>query len=392
LKTLVFLLALGILPVCAVGEEPEHKEYKGKSLDYWITRTQPEYGVSDRREAIRTLQQIGVWQARRPPVAVSIEWEAAAIVPTLNGLLRDNDEAVRAEAALAFCGIDRMAVKAAIPALTELLSDKNEGVRNNAASALSFKGPAAEPAIPVLVKVLVKDASPRVRHQAAFALRTAGPKGVDALMGMLDDKRLDVRRTVVGVFEATYPCDPPEETPLAAVPKLVALLQDESLDIRKSAAVSLARISDVPAEAIAAVLHHKDIEVRRIAAGTLLSRDKMKRFQAELLELMNGDTAFCRQYAGALGCVGAQSVPILMKLLDDHDPAVRANAASSLGGVGPEAKEAADALKRLLTDFTELPNGDLDDRVCHHAGIALNQILGDKDYRKGLPYQRPDGK
>ena len=83
---------------------------------------------------------------------------------------------------------------------------------------------------------------------------------------------------------------------------------------------------------------------------------------------------------------------MLVKLLGDSDPTVRGDAASSLGELGPAAKDAAGALKRLLTDLAEIPHSDLDDRVCHHAGLALNRILGDKDYEEGLPYKRPDGK
>lgn len=328
----------------------------------------------------------------RAPVSASSNWVAAAIVPTLNGLLKDKDAGVREEAALAFCGIDRKAIKDALPALTELLRDQNERVRRNAASALSFKGPTVEPSIPDLVLAIKQDASPKVRSQAAVALMTGGSKAVESLVRMLDDKNVLVRRAVVGVFEFTYPDESPEKTRPAAAPKLVARLQDESPDIRKSAAIALARISDLPLEVIAALLHHQDIEVRHVAAATLLSGDKTaKRLQAELLEFMNGDMAFCRTNAGALGCVGPKSVPILVKLLDDYDPAVRGAAASSLGGVGPAAKEAVGALKRLLTDLAEIPNTDLDDRVCHRAGVALNQILGDKDYREGLPPKRPDG-
>lgn len=83
-------------------------------------------------------------------------------------------------------------------------------------------------------------------------------------------------------------------------------------------------------------------------------------------------------------------MPILLKLLDDPEPRIRAAAASSLGGLGPAAKDAAEPLKRLLGDTTQLR--DLGESVCHHAADALNRILGDKDYRQGLPKIPKDGK
>ena len=40
------------------------------------------------------------------------------------------------------------------------------------------------------------------------------------------------------MFEGQYPNDDPHETPFKAVPKFVALLQDESPEVRKSAAIA----------------------------------------------------------------------------------------------------------------------------------------------------------
>jgi hypothetical protein len=120
-------------------------------------------------------------------------------------------------------------------------------------------------------------------------------------------------------------------------------------------------------------------------------RTTSKQFQEEMLEFIAGDLAFCQNNARLLSRAGPKSVPVLMKLLDDPSPYVRGDAASALGELGPAAKEAAEPLKRLLTDHAAIQGRDLDDRVCHHAASALNQILRDKDYRVGLPRKRPDG-
>ncbi len=390
MKTLMLMLGLSVLPALADAEEPE---YQGKSLDYWVRRTQPEYSLSERREAIRTLQQIGMMQASRAPVASSRDWVAEAVVPTLNGLLKDKDAAIHEEAVLAICGIDRQASKDAIPNLTELLGDPIERIRENAATALCFRGPTVGPAIPALVKVILYDTSLRVRHDAAMALRTSGPKGVEVLLGMLDDKSAQVRYTAVSMFEGQYPNDDPHETPFKAVPKFVALLQDESPEVRKSAAIALVRISDVPLDVISYLLRHKDIEVRHAAADNLVfsARLETDQFRAELLEFMKGDMDFCRTHPSLFAHAGPNSIPILLRLLNDRSAGVRGHTASALGQFGPAAKEAAGPLKRLLGDQAIMPSRDDDERVCHCAAAALNRILGDKDYREGLPPLTPDG-
>jgi HEAT repeat protein len=389
---IVLLLAFVSLPVCAFGQE---KEYQGENLAYWIERTRPEYGISERLEALRTLRQIGMMRgrrARRDDKPSARDWIAAKITPTLCGLLKDNDPTVRAETALAICWMDRQASNEAIPALAELLDDQNEKVRKNAASALVFRGAPVEPAIPALVRTVILDNSPAVRHEAALALRTDGPKGIDALSVLLENQNREVRRAAIGVFENSYPGEP-RDAPLKFVPRIVALLQDESPEIRKSAAIGLVRIGDAPAEVITQLLRHQDVEVRRAAASTLLvgMLDQTKKFRPEMIEFMEGEMSFCQTNASLLSRAGPKSIPILMKLLDDDSPMVRGEAASALGELGPAAKDAAGPLKRLLKDLADIPLADLDDRVCHHAALALNQILGDRDYREGLPHQRPDG-
>jgi HEAT repeat protein len=211
------------------------------------------------------------------------------------------------------------------------------------------------------------------------------------MFGLLDDTNAEVRRAAVGEFRYRWE---PHEMPAGALPKFVALLQDEDAEVRRGAAVALVKIGDVPSETIARLLRHKDIAVRHAAGAELLfnMREETKRFQAELLEFAGGDMEFCRANAALLSRAGPKSVPILVQLLGDRDPVVRGDAASALGELGPAAKEAAAALKRLLTDMAEIPHADLDDRVCHHAAAALNQVLGDKDYGEGLPCKRPDGK
>jgi hypothetical protein len=41
--------------------------------------------------------------------------------------------------------------------------------------------------------------------------------------------------------------------------------------------------------------------------------------------------------------------------------------------------------------MSKVYNNDINHRVCHSAGEALNNILRDRNYLEGLPYKRPDG-
>ncbi|HVU87244.1 MAG TPA: HEAT repeat domain-containing protein [Pirellulales bacterium] len=55
----------------------------------------------------------------------------------------------------------------------------------------------------------------------------------------------------------------------------------------------------------------------------------------------------------ALGRIGTQAVPTLVKTLDDPNPRVRAEAARALARIGPEATEAVPALMARLDDPDE---------------------------------------
>jgi HEAT repeat protein len=261
------MLAIVVVPICAAGQKSEDE---GQNLGDWIAKTRPERSVADRREAIRMLEKIARTRLdlvnRRPAARdAARDWISQEIIPTLNVLLKDQEAAVRGEAVLAICAIDRQASEATIPALIELLGDPSETIRDDSAAALSFRGPAIEPAIPALVKVVRQDPFRDIRHSAAVALRTGGSKGVEALLELLNDPSADVRHAAVSRFAGRYPAGRRSVLPVVAVHKLEALLEDESEEVRKSAAVSLANTDGVTAETIAKTLYHKDGAVRHAA-------------------------------------------------------------------------------------------------------------------------------
>lgn len=294
MKSLAFLLTLGVLMVCVAGQG---QDYKGRSLAEWKVRTRSQFSVWERQEAIRAVAQIGWYRTIRDRTTPEdSQWVASEITP--------------------------------------------------------------------LLIVLLDDARVEVRLEAAKSL--GGP------------------------FASVYS----QGTPPEALPKLMKQLSDNNKEVRRIAAGDIVSIRPVPSKEIAQLLSHKDTVVRHAAAKGLLYSEQpsiIRQFQAGLLRIMKGDADFCRRNVQLLSKAGPGAVPILVRTLDDKNPNVRSDAALSLGGMGPAAKEAVPVLRRLLADMAKVYNNDIDHRVCHSAGEALNKILGDKNYLKGLPNKRPDG-
>jgi HEAT repeat protein len=417
MKSLILLLALGNLLVGVVGQA---QDYKGRALTEWKARTRPEFSLAERREAVGALVASATNRllSHLPNVQPDdVRWIESEITPVLIELLHDKDPTMRAFAASRFPPITKFtpeATKEAVPALTVLLGDADEKVRSEAAWALTSRGRQTEPSIPALSKAVLQDASPVVRFRAACALRTTGSKGIDRLLAILDDSSAEARAAAGRVLANHTPVGPtpigagkrepltPEQLREAAI-KLVRVLGDERREVRITAALAIVDMNPVPKEVLKPLLGHKDADVRHAAGRGLLNHEP-ERLRDELLQFAKSDMDFCRKVARPLWRLGPPSIPILVKLLDDENPHVRADAADALGehGLGDAAKDAVPALKRLLHDRTALhpdtpidrrdrPEGGGPECVSHHAGRALTRILGE-DYSKGLPRIYSDAK
>lgn len=216
------------------------------------------------------------------------------------------------------------------------------------------------------------------------------------LLALLDDPNREVRYAVVRALGGPFSSVDPSHTPPEALPKLMKCLADADAEIRRVATGDIVAIRPVPEKEIAQLLDHKDDVIRRAAATAVLYNcprqpSMLRQFQARMIQIVNSDDQFSRKNAQLLSRLGAETVPTLLKLLEDDNPNMRSNAAYALAGLGPAAKNAVSALKRHLTDMAEVQNNDLDHRVCHSAAEALNSILHDKNYLEGLPKKRPDG-
>ena len=209
-------------------------------------------------------------------------------IPIMEKALKDADETTMRHAmdALAALGAG------AVPRLTDAL--KHEKFRADVVYALGRIGPAAAPATGELAK-FVEDKNSRVAHEAIIALGDIGPGAKDA------------------------------------VPALTkALQQADDRDLNFAAiAFALGKIGPAAASADSALLKQlesKDDNVRLLSAWALAQIDP------------------------ASAGVAAKAVPVLTAGLALPVVGDRFLSAEGLGGFGPAAKSAVDALKKASTD------------------------------------------
>lgn len=390
--------------------------YGEKDFDYWKPRLQPPFTEVERREAIMGVGRLINSLLGRPGWK---DWVTSTVVPPMSQLLRDKNANIRADSARLFSTFIHEMGKETIPTLTQLLRDSDKSVRRAAAEALGTMGPAAEVSVPAIARAASDD--PSLALIAAESLQRLGPAGTDALLAMFDDASDEVRSAAASSTGVTGHLSPEQKR--RVLPKLIKLLRDPSPRVRAAA------VSEVPATAESSpvmieLLHDKDAQVRGQAArcvpavrealpgviALLKDENPTVRWYAKLkLTQMTGvvtplppdilnladdpDTGVRFNLAMSLRKGGPETMPVLLKLLEDKYSSARGAAAESLGAIGRPDTKAIIALKRHLTDHGgAYIHGDEGPLVCHWAAKALNRILGDKDYLEGLPPIPEDGK
>jgi len=244
-----------------------------------------------------------------------------------------------------------------LPSLVEALADRSADVRRSAANAL--RG-AEEAAAREALRQRLDDPDPHVRRAVEIALGLREPAGVgegfrpirwtppvpepgevERLLETLVTGSEEERRAAVDRLGNLRPA--------AAVPGLVAALEDSSAAVRMRAASALANLGDPRvAAAVLPLLRDPDEDVRQRAASTLGNLGDPVAVSGLMAVAADPDEHVRQAVAGALGQLGDRRATLpLIELLADPDEHVRRTAAGALGDLGdPGARSALAAASR----------------------------------------------
>jgi HEAT repeat protein len=242
-----------------------------------------------------------------------------AFVPDLLKALKDDSSFVRGTvvAALGRLGLVGDA-RDITPALAGALADKDLLVRSGAAEALKRLGPKARPAIPALI-VALKDRDARVGGIAAETLGAFGASAIGAVPSLIEivkDRRSGVRAPA-----ATALGNIGQEAEVV-VPVLIAVLVQPGNDVGTQLAVreALAPFGPSAVRALVAIVsdpregtRSEGLDARCEAASTL----------------------------GMMGPKAKEAVPALLRAMRDRNGSLRASAAEALEEIDPEAAKQA---------------------------------------------------
>ncbi|HEY1188804.1 MAG TPA: HEAT repeat domain-containing protein, partial [Gemmata sp.] len=279
---------------------------------------------------------------------------------------RNKDNQVRTEAAQ-YLGALGTAARAAVPVLNELLKAEAPGVKTAAAYALVEIAPAgAAGAVPVLVEVLATSPDSGADYERAHAAKALGALGPVAkaagpeLVKQFGAKNPHVR---VGAAAAAMHIDA-ALTP-KAVAALVELLRDSKYKrnvIRLHALNALAGAGAGAKRAMPALVplltddgrYHEDVALAAVAIDPQSAKSAFEWIRKEL-SAPNPDPDLIERLP-ALGARAAALTPDLTSLLKSRRPDVRQQAVKALGAIGPGARGALPALKKLAETDPEPQN------------------------------------
>ena len=313
-----------------------------------------------REEAIGTLVEIYSERDRTGPVGrfleiFSDEYDRTTIAPYtvvdpaaekgLAGALRDEDPAIREQAALAL-GI--LNARGSVPELTNALRDPDAGVRGAAATAIGKVGTAEDGR--ALVPLLADDDA-EVRNRVLQAIgvlrvREAGP----ALRQMYEANQR--RETGTRVLAALARIGDPGQTEL-----FQEVVQDPDPERKRLAIEGLGRISD--ASRLAAFkkdYQREKSDELRLAYSYALTRLGDRAFVDTIVLNLPSRTLGTRSRNYLLE-MGSDVLPDLYPYLADPDPEIRATLADVIAILGD-----ADAIARL-TPLINDPSAKVADRA-----------------------------
>ena len=288
--------------------------------------------------------------------------------------------------ALGEIGLDAAEV---VPMVTAGLSKPYSDQRWVAAKALGRFGSRAESAVPAIARAL-NDRHAIVRETAARALEeiapdrsfspqehddSAGTESLDDLLRSAADAHDRARRS-----EAVFLLGEQGPEAAGAAPAVIDILEDADEELQIAAITALGKIGagapaairwlvDALATAGPKLLGTLDWALGLVGPAAADAIGPVARQLAEYPETihMHLEIRYHAVWALAwLDPVGVQSLPYLLRSLQDADSDVRAIAAENLGYIGNKTSEVTGQLTRLLSDPHEI--------VRHRANWALSRL------------------
>jgi HEAT repeat protein len=294
--------------------------------------------------------------------------KAKDTVPFLVPLLDHKDIAIRigAMTTLSMMGPD---AKPGVPRIAELLKSDDKRLRYQATEALKQLGPSAAPALPRLIECLPDLQPPISPHPILVMIGNIGPEAKEAVPALIDLlKKPRDNLLAADVVETLGRIGPSAK---AAAPHLVAFLDNDSPHSRARAARALGQMGPMAEEAVPALKKAWEDESKmvRVWAGFALAQitQDRKTYLPRLIEWWKRDKedgfavgSIRYEIAQAWELLGVEARPardlLLEALLDPKTlPGTRSHLARALGQLGDEADvivpQLAASLERPLEGF-----------------------------------------
>jgi HEAT repeat protein len=286
--------------------------------------------------------------------------------------LKASDVEVRRAAALTVRNSDRSVQRGALPVLIEMLMKEKDGqVRLAILDAVTMLGRDAEPAVSALVHTLKSDYGGQGReeshqdYRSALALAAIGKPSVEALSGLLKERKENVRAEAAMALGRIGP------DAAAAVPALIVVLPDKSERVGHEAANALGRIGKPAVEPLITALANASPTVRARAVESLgLAAPGDGQVRAAVL--MGTHDASPEVRAAALRSLPGLALsdnillPILAEGLANDDERVRMAVVNLVVARRPLLAAMAPDLETLVADKNE--------GVSRHAAFLLGRL------------------
>lgn len=273
-----------------------------------------------------------------------------AAVPLLVELLKENDDDLKYEVQ---SGLSSMGPAAAEPLAELFAADQtNPAVRQRAAKILLDNDAQHHRAVPHLEQAL-KDADPNIRYTAALLLVKNDPyhpRAATLLRGVFNEGDSTQRAAAVRLYPSLGLGD-------EAVDVLVQALQDDSQQVRQTAAYALSPYGGSLQSKFTEIVKLLNDKQTRLPALQVLNHMGPDAAPAlpELVAMLKLDEDTRQRAIYVFSNIGKPAVPKLIALVQDAeaDAAARIAAMQALAYLGESAKQVVPAVVEALKNATE---------------------------------------